>query len=82
MPQITGNLDQQPIIIPEFEIENDFFEMELPPRVHDLVDSNETLKQKLRDFIHEVDDTKKTVNSKFIDSEINIKADTIRSIFW
>ena len=29
----TGNLNQQPIIILKFEIENDFIEVELPPGV-------------------------------------------------
>ena len=54
--------DQQLINIPEFGIENDFFEIELPPGVYELVDINNTIKQ---------------IVSEFSEFEINIEADTI-----
>ena len=51
------------IIIPEFEIENDFVEIELTPGVYELVDINRIMKQKLSDSDFEF--------------EFNIEADTI-----
>ena len=50
--------------IPQFGIENEFFEIELTPRVYELVDINITINQKLSDF----------------DFELNIQADTISSV--
>ena len=51
------------IINPEFGIENDFVEIELPPGVYELIDTNRVMKQKFSD-------------SDF-DFEFNIEADTI-----
>ena len=62
--QINQNIkDKTTIIIPEFGIENDFVEIELPPGVYELVDMNRILKQKLSDSDFEI--------------EFNIEADTI-----
>ena len=62
--QINQNVkDKTTIIIPEFGIENDFFEIQLPPGVYELVDINNTIEQILSD-------------SNF-DFEIKIQADTI-----
>ena len=62
--QINQNIkDKTTIIIPEFGIENDFVEIELPPGVYELVDINRILKQKLSDSDFEF--------------EFNIEADTI-----
>ena len=60
--QITQNIKDK-IIIPEFGIENDFVEIELPPGVYELVDKNGIMKQKLSDSDFEF--------------EFNIEADTI-----
>ena len=63
--QINQNVKDKTtiIIIPEFGIENDFFEIQLPPGVYELVDINNTIEQILSD-------------SNF-DFEIKIQADTI-----
>ena len=58
----TGK-DKTTIIIPEFGIENDFVEIELPPGVYELVDINRIIKHKLSDSDFEF--------------EFNIEADTI-----
>ena len=56
-----SSLDKNNITIPEFGIENDIFEIELTPRVYELVDINNTIKQRRSGS----------------DFELNIKADTI-----
>ena len=56
-----SNLDKNNITIPEFGIENNIFEIELSPRVYELVDINNAIKQRLSGS----------------DFELNIKADTI-----
>ena len=61
--QIDQNIKDKTIIIPEFGIENDFVEIELPPGVYELVDINRIMKQKLCDSDFEF--------------EFNIEADTI-----
>ena len=61
--QINQNIKDKTIIIPEFGIENDFVEIELPPGVYELVDINKIMKQKLSDSDFEF--------------EFNIEADTI-----
>ena len=61
--QIDQNIKDKTIIIPEFGIENDFVEIELPPGVYELVDINKIMKQKLSDSDFEF--------------EFNIEADTI-----
>ena len=61
--QINQNIKDKTIIIPEFGIENDFVEIELPPGVYELVDINRIMKQKLSDSDFEF--------------EFNIEADTI-----
>ena len=61
--QINQNIKDKTIIIPEFGIENDFVEIELPPGVYELVDINKYMKQKLSDSDFEF--------------EFNIEADTI-----
>ena len=61
--QINQNNKDKTIIIPEFGIENDFVEIELPPGVYELVDINRIMKQKLFDSDFEF--------------EFNIEADTI-----
>ena len=43
--QLTNKDHQNSINIPSFEIENDFFEIQLPPGVKELVDINNTIKQ-------------------------------------
>ena len=60
--QINQNIKDK-IIIPEFGIENDFVEIELPPGVYEIVDKNGIMKQKLSDSDFEF--------------EFNIEADTI-----
>ena len=55
--------DKDNINIPEFGIENAFFEIELPPGVFELVDINRIIKQKLSASAYEF--------------EFNIEADTI-----
>ena len=67
--QINQNIKDKTIIIPEFGIENDFVEIELPPGVYELVDINRIMKQKLSDSDFEF--------------EFNIEADTIsmKSVF-
>ena len=57
------NKGKTTIIIPEYEIENDFVEIELTPGVYELVDINRIMKQKLSDSDFEF--------------EFNIEADTI-----
>ena len=60
--QHSTNKDQQKsITIPSFEIENNYFEMQLPSGVFELVEINKTIKQILSDS----------------DFELNIQADTI-----
>ena len=59
----TGGALHKTITIPEFGIENDFVEIELPPGVYELVDINRIIKQKLSDSDFEF--------------EFNIEADTI-----
>ena len=61
--QINQNIKDKTIVIPEFGIENDFVEIELPPGVYELVDINRIMKQKLSDSDFEF--------------EFNIEADTI-----
>ena len=61
--QINQNIKDKTIIIPEFGIENDFVEIELPPGVYELVDINKIMKQKLSDSDFEF--------------EFNFEADTI-----
>ena len=61
--QIIQNIKDKTIIIPEFGIENDFVEIELPPGVYELVDINKIMEQKLSDSDFEL--------------EFNIEADTI-----
>ena len=61
--QINQNIKDKTIIIPEFGIENDLVEIELPPGVYELVDINRIMKQKLSDSDFEF--------------EFNIEADTI-----
>ena len=61
--QNNQNIKDKTIIIPEFGIENDFVEIELPPGVYELVDINRIMKQKLSDSDFEF--------------EFNIEADTI-----
>ena len=61
--QINQNIKDKTLIIPEFKIENDFVEIELPPGVYELVDINRIMKQKLSDSDYEF--------------EFNIEADTI-----
>ena len=61
--QINQNIKDKTIIIPEFGIENDFVEIELPPEVYELIDINRIMKQKLSDSDFEF--------------EFNIEADTI-----
>ena len=61
--QIYQNIKDKTIIFPEFGIENDFVENELPPGVNELVDINRIMKQKLSDSDFEF--------------EFNIEADTI-----
>ena len=59
--------DKTTIIIPGMGIENDFFEIELPPGVYELDDMNNTIKQSFSDS----------------DFELKIEADTIsmKSVF-
>ena len=47
LTQFTENLEQQPIIIPEFEIESDFIEIDLPPGVCELVDIKKLIDKKI-----------------------------------
>ena len=47
--QTIQNIKDKSIIIPEFGIENDFVEIELPPGVYELVDINRIMKQNLSD---------------------------------
>ena len=61
--QINQNIKDKTINIPEFGIENDFVEIELPPGVYELVDINIIKKQKISDSDFEF--------------EFNIEADTI-----
>ena len=61
--QINQNIKDKTIFIPEFGIENDFVEIELPPGVYELVDIIRIMKQKLSDSDFEF--------------EFNIEADTI-----
>ena len=59
--QSTNKDQQKSTIIPSFENENNFFEVQLPSGVYELVDINKTIKQILSDS----------------DFELNIQADTI-----
>ena len=63
---INQNNKDKTIIIPEFGIENDFFEIELTPGVYELVDINNAIKQILFSYTGPIPDFK-----------INIEADTI-----
>ena len=58
--QINQNIKDKTIIIPEFGIENDFVEIELPPGVYELVDINKIMKQKLSDSDFEFEFTIET----------------------
>ena len=57
----ASRFDKDIINLPEFGIENDFFEIELTPGVFELVDTNNTIKQILSDS----------------DFELNLQADII-----
>ena len=61
--QINQKIKDKTIIFPEFGIENDFVEIELPPGVYELVDINKIMIQKLSDSDFEF--------------EFNFEADTI-----
>ena len=53
--------------------------LKLPPGIYELVDIKRTIRQRLVDFIYELNDIEKTGNLNFTDSKIDfsIEADTI-----
>ena len=59
--QINQNIKDTTIIIPEFEIENDFVEIELTPGVYELVDMNRIMKQKFLIVILNLNSTLKQI---------------------
>ena len=67
-----------PITIPNFEIENEFIDIQLPPGVYELIEINNTIKQIITDSGYELDDKSKFKKDLTVFSiEFNIIPDTI-----
>ena len=67
-----------PITIPNFEIENEFIDINLVPGVYELIEINNTIKQIITDSGYELDDKSKFKKDLTVFSiEFNIIPDTI-----
>ena len=75
---IFNYLDQR-IRIPDFEIENDSFGIELPPEAYELVDINAFKKRKIVDSDFKIVDINNVIKPNFSVTgfELNMEADTI-----
>ena len=75
LKQMKSNI---PITIPNFEIENEFIDIQLPPGVYELIKINNTIKQIITDSGYELDDKSKFKKDLTVFSiEFNIIPDTI-----